>query len=226
MTICVPRRHERRRRQTAARAAPRAAAALRRHRERDLLGRDERARARSRSSASRRGRSPSRATTTRSLLVDDLEPGSVTPYDVRLDGELGLAARRRPPGAGRPHARSRAAACGSSSARAGSAVPSPTSRRGLAGGARRSTGVDALWTYAQAAPARRGRMARRAPAPRRPGVRGRGLARRRSSSSAHGATRARHPARRSPTSRSTRASTARRGPSPTSAGCSRPCRAR
>ena len=50
--------------------------------------------------------------------------------------------------------------------------------------------------------------------------------RRRAPSSARGATRACRRASRSPTSRSTRGSTASPGATPTSAGCSRPCRAR
>jgi hypothetical protein len=42
------------------------------------------------------------------LLVDDLTPDSVTPYDVRLDGEPRLAAQRRTPAARRPHSEQRA----------------------------------------------------------------------------------------------------------------------
>jgi len=49
--------------------------------------------------------------------------------------------------------------------------------------------------------------------------------RRRAPSSARGATRAGHPASRSRTSRSTHVSTRRPGATPTSAGCSPPCRA-
>ena len=43
------------------------------------------------------------------LLVDDLEPASVTPYDVRLDGRLVWPPDDGRPAPGRPHARRRAA---------------------------------------------------------------------------------------------------------------------
>ena len=101
-------------------------------------------------------------------------PGRSTPYDVRLDGELVW-----PPEDGRPppvvHTRNH--------------EPSPArlrlvprrrpaadrARRRLArgaAGARSRRALDVL----EAAPARRGRVAGRAPAARRPGVRGRGVA--------------------------------------------------
>ena len=79
------------------RARARTAPALRRHRERDLLGRDERAvRGRDPRPADAR-RSRSRATTTRCCSSTTSSRRRSTPYDVRLDGELVW-----PPDDGRP----------------------------------------------------------------------------------------------------------------------------
>ena len=130
-------------------ARPRAAAALRRHGERDLLGRDERA---------VRGRDP-RPPATRTftveghhyalLLVDDLEPGIGDAVRRSPRRRARLAAGRRPSASRRPHARTTSGACGWSSARAGSAAPQPTSTVAPWPDELVRTGVDALWTYAK-----------------------------------------------------------------------------
>ena len=159
------------------------------------------------------------------LLVDDLEPAVGDAVRGPARRRRRVAAGRRQAAPGRPHTRPRAP--GSACFRV---VPARRpgagrARRRVEGRARRAGHRRAL-DVLEAAAARRGRLARRAPAPRRPGLRGRGLA---------GDARV-HPqpprheaslrASRSPTSRSTPASTASRGRSPTSAGCSRPCRRR
>ena len=223
VTVCLPTDDagvDRSRRERC-RARARPAAALRRNRERDLLGRDETPPARSRSSASGRGRSPSRVTTTRCCSSTT----SSRRRSRRTRSASTASSSGRPTTAGLVPSSTRATrsgTCGSSSARAVSAgrsrplaPPWPDELKAL--GSRRA--LDVL----EAAPARRGRMARRAAAARRPGLRGRGVA---GDARLHPARRdtSRARASRSPTSRSTRASTASRGPTRTSAGCSRPCR--
>jgi PhoD-like phosphatase len=82
------------------------------------------------------------------LLVEDLTPGSVTPYEVRLGGELAW-----PPEDGRPqpvvrtrnHERHARLACGS--CRVGD--PQPTNLGAAWPEDVRAIGIDALWTYAK-----------------------------------------------------------------------------
>ena len=82
------------------------------------------------------------------LLVDDLEPGTVTPYDVRLDGDARVAARRRPAAPGRPHARPRAPR--PARLRLVPASAARSRRASTASGPRPSErGIDALWTYSK-----------------------------------------------------------------------------
>ena len=82
------------------------------------------------------------------LLVDDLEPGSVTPYDVRLDGAVVW-----PPADGRPrpvvHTRDeeRQVRLVFGSCRVG--APQPTSTVAPWPEEVVRTGVDALWAYAK-----------------------------------------------------------------------------
>ena len=154
------------------------------------------------------------------VVIDELEPGSVTPYDVRLDGERVWPPGRRPPAERDPHPRRTSGRPGSCSARAGSA------RRSAAVHARRRSEhpegveIDALWAFS-----------RRLQAGREPWpdcllllgdqvyadeVSPETLAFIREPPGRVGS----RPASRSPTSRSTRGCTARRGATPTSAGCS------
>src|SRR5262245_39719997 len=110
------------------------------------------------------------------LLVDDLEPASVTPYEVRLDGELVW-----PPADGRPqpvvHTRNDEPRVRLifGSCRVGGPQPTEVAPPWPEDLAR--TGVDGVWGYARAPPRGEGRVARRPAPARRPGVRGRGLAR-------------------------------------------------
>jgi hypothetical protein len=82
------------------------------------------------------------------LLVEDLTPGSVTPYEVRLDGKLAW-----PPEDGRPHPvvrtrnHERRARLAFGSCRVGD--PQPTSLGAAWPKDVRAIGVDALWTYAK-----------------------------------------------------------------------------
>ncbi len=108
------------------------------------------------------------------VVANDLEPASVTPYDVRLDGRLVW-----PPRDGRPqpvvHTRNHEhrARLVFGSCRVGGPQPDAAHRAvagGLAGDRHRRP-LDVLET----APARRGRMARRASSARRSGVCGRGV---------------------------------------------------
>ena len=129
------------------RARPRPLAALRRHGERDVLGRDERAVS---------GRDPRPRTSTFTveghhyalLLVDDLAPASVTPYDVRLDGELVW-----PPDDGRPqpvvHTRDNEPRTRLvfGSCRVGD--PQPTNLGREWPDDVKTLGIDALWTYSK-----------------------------------------------------------------------------
>ena len=70
------------------------------------------------------------------VLVDDLEPASVTPYEVRLDGDPCWPPDDGRPRPGRPHPRRASGRCGWSSAPAASAAPSrATVARAVAGGA-------------------------------------------------------------------------------------------
>ena len=159
------------------------------------------------------------------LLVDDLEPATVTPYDVRLDGITVW-----PPDDGRPRpvvrtrANQRQSRLVFGSCRIGRPQPtefatqwpedlrqSPASMRS---GRTRSNSNGAR----ASGPTRSCCSATRSTQTRSP--------RRRSTSSGAGATPSSPPANRSPTSRSTPASTANRGRTPTSAGCSPRCRPR
>ena len=91
---------------------------------RDRLGRDRQPLRRSRSSAAASGPGPSRATTTRWSCVEGLAPGTSTPYDVRLDGEVVWPPLDcDAPAVAHPHPGRRAARCGSRSA------PAATPRR-------------------------------------------------------------------------------------------------
>ena len=157
------------------------------------------------------------------LLVDDLTPDSVTPYDVRLDGELVWPPDDGRPQTRRPHSQQRAAQRASSSAPAASATHSrPKLGREWPEDVK-TLGIDALWTYAKQL--QRGEMEW----PDAVLLLGDQVYADEVSPETlefieRGAERTAHPASRSPTSRSTRGSTASRGPSPTSAGCSRRCR--
>ena len=159
------------------------------------------------------------------LLVDDLEPDSVTPYEVRLDGELVW-----PPDDGRPRPVVRTR----NDERRVRLVFGSCRVGGPAAGLAR--GAVARRARPRRESTRSGRTRGRCSAARRSGptrcccsatrsTRTRSRPRR-SPSSRRGGTRASRPASRSPTSRSTRASTASRGRTRTSAGCSRPSRAR
>jgi hypothetical protein len=82
------------------------------------------------------------------LLVDDLEPASVTPYDVRLGGELvwpPADGRPRPAVRTRDHERHIRLAFGS--CRLGG--PEPTKLAGEWDESLAKEGVDALWTYSK-----------------------------------------------------------------------------
>ena len=157
------------------------------------------------------------------VIVDGLEPGSATEYEVALDGErrwpdarLGVPAerdpdlRRRGPAADRLRLLPRLAATPRSlHADQGRARGRARVRRPLLAGQ-----GDARQRALDAGPRRCCCSATRStPTRSRP---------RRSPSSASAATPASRRARRSPTSRSTRGSTARPGRTRRSAGCSRP----
>jgi hypothetical protein len=159
------------------------------------------------------------------VLVEDLEPASVTPYDVRLDGIVAW-----PPPDGRPqpvvHTRDgeRFVRLMFGSCRVGG--PEPESPAGEWPADLRELGVDALWTYSK--------LLQRGKADWPDAVLLLGdqvyadevsprtlefIRSRRDTGEPPGE-------QVSPTSRSTRASTASRGPTPTSAGCSPPSRPR
>ena len=121
------------------------------------------------------------------VVIDDLEPGAVTPYEVHLDGE-----RVWPPDDGRPpcaihtrnHERQARLVFGSCRVGAPQRPPYTLARRRASGGLRRRRAVGVL-----AAAAGRPRAVAGLPAAaRRPGVRRRGLAGDRARSSAAAAT--------------------------------------
>ena len=123
----------------------------------------------------------------------------------------------RPTTAGRGPSSTRATTsgrCGSSSARAASAIRSRPTSTPPWPDELKALGIDALWTYSKQLQRGEIEWPDARAAPRRPGLRGRGLARRRSSSSSSRRGTDASPASRSPTSRSTRGSTASRGRSP------------
>ena len=159
------------------------------------------------------------------VVLSDLDEGSVRAYEVAPRRRARVAAGRRPAAARRSTRASTSATRASSSAPAASAIRSarpytlaPTASAGLRH--RRALGALAA---AAVRSARSGPTACCCSATRSTPTR---PPRRHGSSSARAATRAGRPASRSPTSRSTRGSTARRGATPTSAGCSRRCPAR
>lgn len=82
------------------------------------------------------------------VLVDDLEPGSETPYEVRLDGRAAWPPDDgRPPSIIRTRDRERRLRLVFGSCRTG--APQPRSLAGPWPETLRRTGVDALWTYAR-----------------------------------------------------------------------------
>ena len=169
------------------------------------------------------GRSRCAATTTRWWRCRTSSEGAVIEYEVRLDGERGLAAGgRRAPGEHDPHPRGRArgpAGVRLVSRRRARSASRTRCRRVTTSTATASTPCGP--TPGGSRPA--SSLARRAAADRRPGVRRRGVAGDARVHPRRGATPRAARARRSRTSRSTPGSTARRGATPTSAGCCRPC---
>ena len=161
------------------------------------------------------------------VQCDGLEPGTITPYEVDLDGERvwPLPDSPYPPSVVRTHDPTRPTRIVFGSCRVCAPHEPPHSLPKDEHPDGRE--VDALRALVQ-------RMQDQEPAEwprgadpaRRPGLRRRGLARACASSSARAATPRCRRARPWPTSRSTRACTGSRGASPTCAGCSRRCRRR
>ena len=157
--------------------------------------------------------------------VTGLEPAATIPYEVRLDGARvwpqdltpypPSVIRTHDPGAPVPDRLGLVP--GERAAPAAALADQGRAPRGSRG--RRAAGAGRPHV-----PRRPRRLAARARPARRPGLRRRGRARGASSRSASAATSPSRRASRSRTSRSTRCSTATRGRSRTSAGCSRPCR--
>ena len=159
------------------------------------------------------------------LLVDDLEPASVTPYDVRLDGAVVW-----PPDDGRPQSRRAHAGRGAAGAVGvrlvpGRGAPADVDRGAVARGGRANR------ASMLCGPTRSCSSAARPSGPTLSSCSGirstpTRCRRRRSSSSAVRRDTRELPASRSRTSRSTRVCTGSRGRIRTSAGCSRRCRRR
>ena len=158
------------------------------------------------------------------VLIEDLEPGTVTPYDVRLDGRRVWPPDDGRPAPGDPHARRRATGTArlrllprrGPRAAAVLAVAGRASAEGL--------GVDALWAYSQTAPAEARRSGRTGSCCSEIRSTPTSFRRRRQHSSALAGTYASLRAKKSRTSRSTPGSIASRGRTPISAGCCRRCR--
>ena len=159
------------------------------------------------------------------VLIEDLKPGTVYPYEVRLDGHsVWPPADGRPDPAIRTREGERQARLIFGSCRVGSPNAPPYTH--ARGDHPQGLGVDALWAYSRQLQEGERQLAGRAAAPRRPGLRRRGLAR---NGGVHPFAPGRPRASRGGDSRFRGVHAALSRDlvgSRTSAGCSRPCRRR